>query len=531
MSYATLGRAAVGIGAAMALMSADASWAKTFRYSTSGDVITLDPHTSNEGPTNAMKGNAYDGLVNRAWDLKIEPGLATEWANVEPNVWRFKLRQGVKFHDGTPFVAEDVKFSLERAQSPDSDMRIYVNGIKEAKIVDAQTVDLVTDAPNPILPQSLSLFFIMSKSWAEKNATLKPVRGVNNETYATRHTNGTGPFMVTERVIDNRTVFVPNPNWWGKVEHNLTRIEFRPIGNAATRVAALISGEIDMMFPVPLQDVDRLSKTPGVKVLQGPELRTIFLGFDQFRDELLDMPGSGKNPFKDVRVRRAFYQAIDINAIHRVTMRGASTPSALMVAPGINGFDPKLNDRYPFDAEGAKKLLADAGYPDGFQVTLDCPNDRYVNDEAICQAVVPMLSRVGIKIRLNAQTKSKHFDKIGLKENRNTSFYMLGWTPGTYDAHNPLFDLMTLSSGPGAGANNSGRYSNPKVEELTRLIGSELDQAKRSAMISEAFKIHKEDFGHIPLHQQALAWGVRDAVADIKQAANDAVIVKYIKMK
>ncbi|MGE0717916.1 MAG: ABC transporter substrate-binding protein [Alphaproteobacteria bacterium] len=516
--------------AAVAVLAAPAE-AKTFRFSTTGDVIGMDPHINNEGPTNAMKDNIYEGLVLRHWDLAIRPGLASEWTQTNPTTTRFKLRPGVVFHDGSPFTADDVVFSFDRIRGDQSDMKTYVTGVKEVRKIDDLTVELVTEAPDPVLIQNLSLFHIMSKKWSLEHKTPLPLRGANAESFANRNTNGTGPFKLVERVPDTRTVLVPNEKWWGKVEHNLTRVEFRPIANAATRVAALLTGEIDMMFPVPLQDVPRLERTAGIKVMQGPELRTIFLGFDQARDEMLDMPGSGKNPFKDVRVRRAFYQAIDIAAIHRVVMRGASTPTALMIAPGIAGFSKELNERYPFDPDGAKKLLADAGYPNGFPVTLDCPNDRYVNDEAICQAIVPMITRIGIAIRLNAQTKGLHFDKIGLKEGRKTSFYMLGWTPGTYDAHNMLFNIITMNTGPGAGAWNSGRYSNPKVEELTRQIASELDPEKRTKMIHEAMRIHKEDFGHIPLHQQALAWGVRDTVAELPQAANDAVMPKYIRMK
>jgi peptide/nickel transport system substrate-binding protein len=264
--------------------------------------------------------------------------------------------------------------------------------------------------------------------------------------------------------------------------------------------------------------------------MEGPELRTIFLGFDQARDELLYSNVKGKNPFKDVRVRRAFYQALDMDQIKRVVMRGASAPTGLMIAPGIVGFDPELNKRYPFDPDGAKKLLAEAGYPQGFEVQLDCPNDRYVNDEAICLATVPMLARIGVTVKLFAQTKGKHFDKIGLKENRNTSFFMLGWTPGTYDGHNALFNLMVMRE-KGSGSNNSGAYTNPKVEDLSEKIAVETDQTKRLAMMKEAMKIHKEDFGHLPLHQQALAWGVRETITEIVQRPYNDVDLRFVTMK
>ena len=211
-------------------------------------------------------------------------------------------------------------------------------------------------------------------------------------------------------------------------------------------------------------------------------------------------------------------------------MRNAATPTALMIAPGINGFQPDMNERFPYDPEAAKKLLADAGYPNGFPVTLDCPNDRYVNDEAICLAVVPMIKRIGVDIKLNAQTKSLHFEKIGRKQQWNTSFYMLGWTPGSYDAHNPLLQLMSLD-GEGQGTWNAGRYSNTRVEELTDLIAGETDPDKRNAMIREAFKLHQDDVGHIPLHQQALAWGIGANVKDVKQRPQNDVDLRYVIMK
>ena len=516
--------------ALLALGIGQAVEAKTFKYSTSGDILTMDPHSQNEGPNNAMKNNIYESLVHRDYELKLKPSLATRWELVNPTTWRFYLRKGVKFHGGQPFTADDVVFSFKRNSHPDSDMNAYIANVKDVQKIDDYTVDYITKGPDPILLGNLAYHFIMSKAWCEEHNALVPLRGSTDENYSTRHANGTGPFILVERVPDTRTVLKNNPNWWGNdtKQHNLTKATFVPIANAATRVSALLTGEVDMIFPVPLQDIPRVNATPGVKVLQGPELRTVFLGFDQWRDELLDMPGTGKNPFKDVRVRRAFYQAIDIQAIHKKVMRKASAPSGTMIAQGIVGWNEELHERYPYDPEASKKLLAEAGYADGFPVTFDCPNDRYVNDEAICQAVVPMLARIGIDVTLNAQTKGLHFDKIGLKQGNNTSFYMLGWTPGTYDGLNPLVNLMTVK-GEGHGTWNCGKYTNPQIEELTGKIAEELETEKRLEMIREALRIHKEDFGHIPLHQQALAWGVRDYV-DIKQPPNDSVWLRFAKI-
>ncbi len=456
------------------------------------------------------------------------PVLATAWKQTSPTVWRFTLRKGVKFHDGTPFTADDVIFSYERAKSDGSDMKTYVGPIKEIRKIDDLTVDIITAEPFPILPDTINVWYMMSKSWCEKNNATAPVdvrKGKENA--ATLQANGTGPFMLKSREPGVRTVFVANPNYWTKVESNLTEAVFTPIGNAATRVAALISGDIDMMEPAPLQDLERLSANPALKVLQGPELRTIFLGMDQARDELLYSNVKGKNPFKDKRVRQAFYQAIDENAIARTVMRGAATPSGVMIAPGIRGFPKDLNTRLPFDPAAAKQLLTEAGYPDGFEVGMNCPNDRYVNDAAICQAVAAMLAKIDVKVNLMVETKVTYFPKI---LSRNTSFYLLGWTPASYDAHNQIFAIL-MSPGPsGQGQFNLGSYSNKRVDELGVQIASELDQKKRDAMIHELYKIHADDIGHIPLHQQALAWAMKKNV-DLVQLPDNFNFLKWVVVR
>lgn len=279
-----------------------------------------------------------------------------------------------------------------------------------------------------------------------------------------------------------------------------------------------MSGEIDVMEPVPVQDIARINASPNAQVVVGPELRTIFLGMDQKRDELLYSSVKGKNPFKDKRVRQAFYQAIDITGIQRTVMRGASRPTGLMVGPGINGWTEAQDKRLPQDVEGAKKLLADAGYPNGFEVTMNCPNDRYVNDGQICQSVAANLARIGVKINLVAETKGTYFPKI---LRRDTSFYLLGWTPTTYDSHNALDALMRCPDDKtGDGQFNLGSYCNPKLDELIGKIKSSTDKNERMAMIQEAFKIHADDIGHLPLHQQSLAWGVSKKVALTQRADN-----------
>jgi peptide/nickel transport system substrate-binding protein len=280
------------------------------------------------------------------------------------------------------------------------------------------------------------------------------------------------------------------------------------------------------MEPVPLQDIERVKSTAGFTVLAGPELRTLFIGMDQKRDELLFSNVKGKNPFKDKRVRQALYQAIDIEAIKSRVMRNAATPTALLLGPGVRGFQPDMNKRLPYDPEAAKKLLAEAGYPNGFEVALNCPNDRYVNDSAICVAVSAQLARVGIKINLQAETKVTYFPKI---LRRDTSLYLLGWTPSTVDAHDPLYNLMSTPTEKGQGTFNLGSYSNPALDELTAKIQSETDPAKRNTMIREALKIHSDDIGTIPLHQQSLAWGFAKKVSLVQLPIN-ALFFRWVSV-
>lgn len=516
------------IAAALACAFASVAQAQTIRVANQGDALSLDPHSLNESLQLDVLGNVFEGLVGRDKNLNLVPGLATGWKQTSPTVWRFELRKGVQFHDGTPFTADDVLFSMARTQIDGSDMKGYTNDVKEVRKVNDHTVDIETLRPFPILPELLYRVNIMSKKWCETNQATKPVdrrKGIENA--ASFRANGTGPYRVRERQPGVRTTFVRNGNYWGKIDGNVQEVIFTPIGNDATRVAALLSGEIDVMEPVPLQDVDRVNASPNARALTGPELRTIFLGMDQKRDELLYSSVKGKNPFKDKRVRQAFYQAIDIEGIKKTVMRGAATPTGLLIGPGINGFQPELNKRLPYDPEAARKLMADAGYPTGFEVTMNCPNDRYVNDSRICQAVAANLSRIGVKINLAAETKGTYFPKV---LRRDTSFYLLGWVASTLDAHDPLNALVHCVDDKGAGQFNLGAYCNPKIDELTHKIQSETDKTKRNALIREAYKMHIDDIGHIPLHQQALAWGVSKKV-DVVQRPDNNLSYKWVTVK
>jgi peptide/nickel transport system substrate-binding protein len=514
---------------AVALLLAMGVQAKTFRYSSQGDITTIDPHGNNEGFTNAYLDNIYEPLVTRGKDLKIEPALALSWQQMGPTQVRFKLRPDVRFHDGSPFNADDVVFSFQRALSDTSNFKPYLAGVKEARKVDDLTVDVITEGPAPVLVPQLTEIRMMSKAWCTKHNVVKPqdYKG-KEETFASRNANGTGPFILRSREADVKTVAVLNSNWWGKREGNVTEIIYQPIKSDATRLAALISGEIDFVLDPPPQDVPRLKQDAKIKVVEGNENRTIFLGMDQFRDELQYANVKGKNPFKDKRVREAIQNAIDLQAIKTQVMRGLSFPSAVMMAPQVDGYPKDLDKPQPPNRDKAKKLLAEAGYPQGFEVTLDCPNNRYVADEKICVALAGMLAQINVKVKVNAMPRAQYFPKI---QNLDTSFYMLGWGVPTFDSQYSLQSLMrTRIEKTADGDYNLGRYSNAKVDEGIDKLKTETDPKKRAALAYEVSKVHLADYGHIPLHHQVIPWAMRSGVTVVHRADN-RLTVKWVKVQ
>jgi peptide/nickel transport system substrate-binding protein len=508
-----------------ALATSPAS-AQILRYANQGELKSLDPYTLRETTTIAHHGHVYEGLVGRDKELKIVPALAESWETPEPTRWRFHLRHNVKFHNGDPFTADDVVFSADRVRAQGSNFTTVVPSDTKVVKVDDYTVDFVTAAPNPILITQWDGWYIMDKKWCEANNAVAPTPvAATTPSYASLHENGTGPFVIESHQPGVKTVFKPFAGWWGKPEHNLKEIDFTSIGSDATRVAALLSGDVDVIEPVPIQDIQRVNSSPNATVMTGPELRTIFLGMDQVRDELLYSNVKGKNPFKDIRVREAFYKAIDVDLIKSRVMRGLSTPSALMIAPQLFALSKDFV-RPKADPDAAKKLLTEAGYPDGFEVTMDCPNDRYVNDAAICQAVVGMLARIGVKVELLAQPKAQYFAKVLKPGGYKTSFYLLGWTPATMDSQNVMNDIMGCRDDPKSsrGEANLGGWCNKEFDALADKVLMETDQAKRDQMIKQAFEIAIKDYAYIPVHQQALAWGVSKKVKLVQRPDNQVLL-------
>jgi len=495
--------------------------AKTIKWSMQGDSLTLDPHAQNEGPTTQVSRQIYEALVTRGLDMSIGPQLATKWKAVDPNTWYFFLRDDVKFSNGQKMTSEDVVFSILRAKQPTSDFKEYISTISGVKAIDDYTVQIKTSKPNPILLNQLSNIFIMSKKWSTDNFVIAPQNwDAGQETYSATNALGTGPFKITLREPNTKTVFKKNSKWWGNVEHNITEIQLLPIKNAATRVAALLSGEIDIVTDAPVQDLNRISSSGGHKVESTPQMRTIFLGMDQAADQLRT-GNTGDNPFKKKEVRQALYQAIDIEAIKKKVMRGLSEPAGIITFPGVTGYTKALDKRLPYDVGAAKKLLADAGYPDGFEVELRCPNDRYVNDEAICTAVVGMLGKIGVKVNLFAQTKSKHFKE--LKDNQG-DFYMLGWGVPTLDSHYVFHYLYETDA-----SWNKVNFSDTEVDAAIRVMEGEVDLDKRNAAIAKAWKIVRDNIAYLPLHHQVISWASKSNV-DVPIRPNNEPLFRFSKV-
>jgi peptide/nickel transport system substrate-binding protein len=512
-------RALLGASLATALAWMPAQ-AQTLRWASQGDAQTMDPHSQNESLTNQINGQVYESLVDRDRQLNLGPRLALSWQQTGPLGWRLKLRPNVKFHDGSPFTADDVVFTMQRAKELTSQLNPYANALGTATAVDPMTVDFKLERVNPIFLQHLSTIPVMSRAWSEKNKVTRPLDFKNKEeSFASFNANGTGPYMLVQRQPGIKTTFKRNPNWWGKPEGNVQEIVYTPIANDATRLAALVSGEIDFVLDPAPRDIARLRNTSGVKITEGPENRVVFLGMDQARDKLLygKVPGD-KNPFKDRRVRLALYQAIDIEAIRTRLLNGQSAPTGGNTPSPAGAYnDPLIESRFPFDLAQARALMAEAGYADGFELTLDCPNNRYINDEEICIALASMWAQLKVKVRVNAMPRTTYFPKL---EKLDTSIFMYGWGGAVTDAETSMTPLMRIRGEKGVGLYNYGNVRNEKFDALAAQSSVEPDPKKREELVKAALREWREQVHTIPLHRQVIPWASRSNVTAVHRADN-----------
>jgi peptide/nickel transport system substrate-binding protein len=516
---------ATALAASVALPAA----AETLRWGSHRDIASLDPYSFGDTYSLAVLNHVYEGLVRYNDKLEIEPALAESWGVADDGVtWRFKLREGVTFHNGNPFTADDVLASLARVSHETSPLKGNLPAYKSSRKIDDHTVEIVTGTTYPLLLNDLTNIFILDQEWlVEHHSELPTDSGKGVEGYATTHANGTGPFKLESRQPEAKTILVANPGWWDKPQHNLTRIEFIPITSSATRVAALLSGEVDYVNQVPLQDLPRLEATPEVRVLQATELRTVFFAFNM-GDRLVESDVKDKNPFRDRRVRQAMYQALNIDLIRKRSMRGLSRNTGSLVAPAIPGFAPELDDRLPYDPEKAKQLLAEAGYPDGFGFQLNCTNDSYVNEEEFCQAAAAMWARVGLKASLSLAPRSIQTPKRVKGEFDLTT---LGWAnEPMIDAYSILVQVLHKKTGT-AGVFNWGGWGSPEIDALTDRAATELDREKRLPLMTQALKIAHDEVMFLPLHQQPMAWATRADVTRTVQLADNKPRHWYTMMK
>ena len=367
------------------------------RWAGSGAAFGFDPHSMESSFDDALKDPVYESLIAFDSDMTMSGHLATSWRPLNTTTWEFKLRENVSFHDGTPLTSDDVVFSIRRAQAETSSERDTLEKIAGVEAIDPHTVHVTTERPAAVLWYDLSYVKIMSKAWAESHGVTLPADYDNKErTYATHHANGTGPFILKEFATDGGYIMVRNPDWWGyeRYPHNIDRIVRLSVASTEQGVELLLNGDIDFFYGEPYDAFEQIEQTEGLKLARGPQFNVHRLGFDQSSAELRSSDIQGRNPFHDRRVRQAVYQTIDIQALVQEVHRGLATPVGMPIAPGVNGHTPELGKRLPYDPEAAKALLVEAGYPEGFSVTLDCPNDwSRARGEALCRFIAPQFGR------------------------------------------------------------------------------------------------------------------------------------------
>ena len=516
-----LRRIALGLAAA-GLLAAGAA-AQELGMGISASITSTDPLFHNLTPNNNIASHIFDRLVHMDETQRTEPGLAESWKVVDETTWEFKLRRGVKFHDGSDFTAEDVAATMKRVpwvpNSPSS-FRVNTQSIKDIQIVDPYTIRFKTDGPYPLLPIDLSNVRIINKKFVEA-----PTGDFNSGKAAI----GTGPFRLVEFVPGDRVVFERNDAYWGPKPH-WKKVTARILTNSAARVAALKAGAVDIIEQVPSADLASLRADANITLHRIVGNRIIYLHVDSFRDEspfVQDKDGKPikPNPLKDARVRKALSLAVNRAAIVERLMEKEAIPAGGFLAPGFFGVSPNLAAD-PFDPDQAKKLLATAGYPNGFKLTIHGPNDRYLNDEKILQAVGQMFSRIGLDVQVATLPWSK-FASDASNPKYSFSLMLVGWGADTGEVSNPLRALVA-TVGPGRGVSNRGRYSNAEVDALLNQALATVDDAKREKLLWQASELAMKEQAIIPLHYQINIWATRKGITYAPRA-DENTLAQFVR--
>lgn len=476
----------------------------TLRLAYKADIASLDPHAIAEATQLDLLSNVYQGLVRFDHSGKVLPALAVRWEQRGDNIWRFHLRPDVRFAQGETFTSRDVVFNFARARAEKSGVQVFVSAIARVEAIDPLTVDFHLHRATPDLLRSLPAWYQLSASWcAAHDCQLD-----HNEAFVRSHTNGTGPYAVVKRVPGAVTLFKRRP------QHNsvnfspahFSAVELRIIKDDAQRTAALWQGTADIINPLPLPAYASTKQNPQLQAISRADMRVLFLGMDQYRPELLYASVKGRNPLQDPRVRKALYLAIDVRRLQSKVMQDVARPTALLIPQGVFGYDSAQDQRPAFDPAQARDLLAQAGYPQGFQLRLNCPNDRYLNDEALCRAIASQLAEVGVRLDLKIEPKAQFFQQV---LSGDTSFYLLGAGTNTDDALSILGPVLGSAGKSDLGGLNIGRFSNPRIDELLALAGATAQPAARSRYYREIQQLASQQFSHIPLLQPAALFGVR----------------------
>jgi len=500
------------LAAALMAVPATVSAAGELTIGLKSEPSSIDPHFHNLGPNNALARVIFDRLIMPDEKQRLRPGLAVSWKPIDDTTWEFKLREGVKFHDGSPFTADDVVFTFQRAPNVEgspSSFGTYLKG-KEITRIDDYTVHIKTERPYPLMPNDMSTFSIVSRKHGEGAKTPDYNSG--------KATVGTGAYKFVEYLPGDRIVLERNENYWGD-KPEWTKVTLKAIKSGPSRVAALLAGDVDLIEQTPTPDIERLKKDPNLTLSQGISNRVIYLHLDHDRDvsPFVEAKDGSEiaNPLKDQRVRMAISQAINRDAIVSRVMEGIAIKAGQLLPEGFFGRSPNLKP-VKYDPELAKRNLSEAGVGDGFKLTIHGPNDRYINDAKIAEAVAQMLTKVGIQTDVVTMPKSVYFKRASRGGPNGTpefSFILVGWGSGTGEASSPLKSLIhTYDKSRGFGASNRGRYSNEKVDTLIEDALATVDDAKRQDLLAEATEIAINDGAIIPLHYQVNTWAARKGI-------------------
>ncbi|MCB2053781.1 MAG: ABC transporter substrate-binding protein [Geminicoccaceae bacterium] len=504
--------------AALVASTPPAASAEELTVAVSSEASAIDPHYHNLGPNNQVRRHIFESLVDTDASQRLEPGLAESWEATDDTTWKFNLRRDVKFHDGSDFDAQDVIWTLCRIPNvPDavSPFTIYTKAVETAETPDPYTLIITTATPYPLVPTEFSTWGIVPAPDDAADLTFdKEGCAYAGEWPKTEDYNngklaiGTGPYKFEDYVKGDRLTLTRFDEYWGDKPAWET-VVIRPITSDGPRVAALLAGDVDMIETPPVQDIPRLEQDPGFKVVSGLSNRVIYLHLDQHGEDTPGITGVDGNPLLDKKVRHAISAAIDRQAIVDRLMGGAAVPAAQLLPESMFGSDPDMKVQ-PYDPDLAKKLLEEAGYADGFGLTIGTPNDRYINDEKVAQAVAQMLTRIGIQTQIDASTASVFFKR---RNNYEFSVYLAGWGAATGEMSSPLKALVaTQDEAKGYGGTNRGRYSNPELDALLDQALETIDDAEREALLRKASRLVIEDYGIIPLHYEVTPWGLREGL-------------------